>query len=201
LLLNCHKSEIRVYWLIACLDPLLVLFYKEGTVRRNSEPFQWGDFDNPLIHVTNVARQKAHPDFESLTLKWDFASLQRYLTDELAVTDADYLEQQIKPQMKKALSFVVHSAINTLRRRPERGLFFGLYGADFILDDTLHPWLTEVQVGPGLSLDDKVKQRVLPAMFGEATAIVLEVQRRKRSGESLAELDCVDGFEWLINEG
>jgi hypothetical protein len=102
--------------------------------------------------------------------------------------------------MKQALSFAVRAALRTLRRRPQSGLFFGLYGADFILDDALQPWLTEVQVGPGLSLEDDVKQRVIPAMFAEATAIVLEVQRRKREGESLASLDSVDGFEWMIRE-
>ena len=62
LLLQGRKSEIRLYWLIACLDPLLVLLYKEGTVRLNSLPFVLDDFDNPLVHVTNVYQQKQHPD-------------------------------------------------------------------------------------------------------------------------------------------
>jgi hypothetical protein len=61
LLLEGRKSEIRLYWLIAGVDPLLVFLYREGTVRMSTLPFKLADYDNPLIHVTNVQRQKQHP--------------------------------------------------------------------------------------------------------------------------------------------
>jgi len=64
LLLQGRKSEFRLYWLIACLDPLLVLLYREGMVRLNSQPFQLGNFEKTLIHVTNVYQQKLHPDYD-----------------------------------------------------------------------------------------------------------------------------------------
>ena len=76
LLLNGHKSEIRIYWLIASLSPLLVFLYKEGTTKLTAQPFQLDDFDNPFIHITNVYRQKQHPDYKSLTLKWRFSQLE-----------------------------------------------------------------------------------------------------------------------------
>ncbi|MBT3603445.1 MAG: hypothetical protein HOE48_10065 [Candidatus Latescibacteria bacterium] len=201
LLLEGHKSEIRLYWLIACLDPLLVLLYKEGTTRRNASPFQLGEFDNPLVHITNIYQQKKHhPDADSLTLKWNFAQLQSYLTDELQLAAPHYIQTRLKPQWKKMLSFVVSSTKKTLMRRPNNGHFWGLYGADVILDAQLRPWLTEVQIGPGLSHDDAVKKGVIPNVVSEAAEIVLEVQARKRKGASLRCLDAMDGFEWVINE-
>ena len=200
LLLQNRKSEIRLYWLIACLDPLLVLLYKEGTARLNSLPFHLDDLDNALVHVTNVYQQKRHPDYDpSLILKWSFSELQPYIADELKLADPNFIEEQLKPQFKDYLSFVVSSTIGSLTATSTKALYFGLYGADLILDDNLHPWLTEVQIGPGLSHVDPVKKRVVPNMLREAAWIVLEVQERKRSGQSLAQLDSVDGFEWVIN--
>ena len=61
LLLSGRKSEIRLYWLIANLDPLIVLLYREGTVRLNTLPFRLGDYDNPLVHLTNIYQQKKIP--------------------------------------------------------------------------------------------------------------------------------------------
>lgn len=54
LLLNGHKSELRLYWLIASLDPLLVVLYHEGTVRLTSRLFKLDSFDDHLIHITNT---------------------------------------------------------------------------------------------------------------------------------------------------
>ena len=201
LLLDGHKSEIRLYWLIACLDPLLVLLYEEGTARRNALPFQWGDFDNPLVHITNAYQQKKHhPEPDTLELKWRFAYLQTYLSEAFDWVGDDFMASQLKPQWKQMLSFVVCAARETLMDRPDNGLFWGLYGADVILDNTLRPWLTEVQLCPGLSHDDDVKKNLIPRVVREAAEIVAEVQKRKRAGESLAHLDAMDGFEWVINE-
>lgn len=201
LLLEGRKSEIRIYWLIASLDPLLVLIFKEGTVRLNSLPFKLDDFENQLIHVTNVFQQEHHPDFDpNVVLKWSFADLDSYVTKDLGLTSPGFIKNRLMPKLKKYLAFVVDSALKELRNVPRRGLFFGLYGADIILDDRLHPWLTEIQKGPGLSLSDPVKQRVIPPMLKETVSIMHEIQRRRRNGESLKNLESISGFELVTSE-
>ena len=104
------------------------------------------------------------------------------------------------PKLKNYLAFVVDSAIDELRKVPNQGLCFGLFGADIILDDRLHPWLTEVQKDPGLSLSDPVKQRVIPPMLKETVSIMHEIQRRRRTGESLKKLESISGFELVTSE-
>ncbi len=201
LLLDGRKSEIRIYWLIASLNPLLVLIYKEGTVRLNSRPFSLEDFDNTLIHVTNVYQQETHPEYDpSIVLKWSWAYWEKYLIEERKLAPENYVEAQLKPQLKRMFSFVIDAARDALAQHPETGLFFGLLGADIIFDDKLHPWLTEVQRGPGLSFDDPIKKEVIPPMLSEAAAIMLEVRRRKRDGLSLEKLDAVKNFEWVVHE-
>ena len=201
LLLDGRKSEIRIYWMIASVEPLLVLMYREGTVRLNTLPFQLDDFDNQLIHVTNVYQQKKHVDYDpDAVLKWSFAELEDYVEHTLHLTGPDFLEEHLRPRLKSYLRFLVEGARQDLLRRPPRGHFFGLYGADLILDDTLNPWLTEIQEGPGLNFDDYIKRRVIPPLVQEAVQIAFEVRRRKQTGASLETLDSVAGFEWVINE-
>jgi tubulin polyglutamylase TTLL9 len=201
LLLDARKSEMRLYWLIPSVDPLLVLMYREGTVRLNSKPFVLDDFDNTLVHVTNVYQQKSHPGYDpSVVLKWSFSDLERYLVQDLELAPENYIEGHLKPRLKRMLSFVAKAAAPSLVQCPVKGLFFGLFGADVILDDTLHPWLTEVQKGPGLSFDDPIKRKVIPPMLNEAVSIMLEVQRRKRGGLGLENIDAARGFEWVIRQ-
>ena len=200
LLLQKRKSEIRLYLLIACLDPLLVLLYREGTVRLNSQPFQLGDFENTLIHVTNAYQQKLHPNYDpELVLKWNFNDFQSYLANELKRADKNFIDEQLRPQLRNILKFILHSVLHRLQKPNASGLGFGLYGVDLILDDTLRPWLTELQLGPGLSFDDPVKERIIPNMVREAARIALEIQQRKRRGDALTRLDSVSEFEWLTN--
>lgn len=198
LLLEEKKSEIRIYWLIASLNPLLVLMYKEGTTRLTTLPYKLDDFDNPLIHITNIHQQKKNKTSqENAVLKWDFAQLQAYLSAERFLPPT-FIKDQLKPQLKQCLAYVVRATIDSLKRTPVPGMFFGLYGADFILDDNLTPWLAEIQRGPGLSCDDPIKQRIIPPMVQETVQIVLEIQRRKQNFDTLTNLSSVKNYEWLI---
>jgi len=200
LLLDGRKSEIRIYWLIACLDPLLVLMYPEGTARLTLQPYKLGDFGNPLIHITNTYQQKKHGgDDPDAVLKWDFRRLQEYLSNEKGAP-GNFLEEVLRPRLRQSLAHVVRASIESLKQTPSPGFFFGLYGADFILDDQLTPWLTEIQKGPGLSHDDVVKQRVMPAMLRGAAGIVLEILALKRKGQPLTALSSTQGYEWVIRD-
>ena len=75
-----------------------------------------------------------------------------------------------------------------------------IFGADFIIDDRGVPWLTEVQKGPGLSHDDPIKERLIPAMVEEAVEIALEIQRRKRAGLPHRPEESVRRFEWILDD-
>ena len=200
LLLDGKKSEIRIYWLIASLDPLLVLMYPEGTARLTLQPYKLDDFANPLIHITNAYQQKKHggnnPDAE---LRWSFPRLQEYLSKEKALP-GNYFDDVLRPRLRQILAYVVRASIESLKQTPPSGLFFGLYGADFILDDRLMPWLTEIQKGPALSYHDAVKQRLLPAVLRGAAGIVLEILALKRKGQPLMALSSTHGYEWVIRD-
>lgn len=200
LLLEGKKSELRIYWLIASLDPLLVLMYPEGTARVTLQPFKLDDFSNPLVHITNAYQQKKHGGVDlDVELKWDFARLQDYLSSTKGAPP-DFIARVLPGKLAQCLAHVVRACEDQLRETPPDGVFFGLYGADFILDDELTPWLTEIQRGPGLSHDDAIKQRLLPPMLRGAMSIVLEVLARKRRGERVTDLSSTHGYQWVIRD-
>lgn len=201
LLLEGRKSEIRVYWLIACVDPLMVLMFNEGTVRLNTLPFKLDDFDNQLIHVTNVHQQKKHPEYDpEAILKWNFADLQTYLIEKEYTDQQNYLSEVFMPRCHDIIRTVVAANINKLRENNFKGQYFGLYGADIILDSNLTPWLAEIQKGPGLSHSDDIKKRVIPPMLHETFTIMAEIRQRKLNQKSLQQIEAVKNFEWVINE-
>lgn len=219
LLLLGRKSEIRSYWLIASLDPLLVL-YHDGTVRLNTLPFELGDWDNALVHITNTHQQHlalGDEEYEkiSASLKWDLDDLAKYVTNNEKVysssssspwqTPQDFLDQHLKPMLKRAIIRTLNSTREYIIP-PNVHLpnVFELLGMDFMLSaDLSHGWLNEIQRGPGLSVDNPVKARVLPQMLMEMIKIVQEVLylRKQNIIPNRLTLNTVKHFEWLIDEG
>jgi hypothetical protein len=186
LLLNARKSEIRVYWLIASLDPLMVFFYPEGSVRLCTNPYKLTDFADISVHLTNFFQQKQHA-LPNTVLKWRFAELNNYLASEKKLPD-NYLYNTILENIKQNLQYVIDAAAKDLLQHPKFGLFFGFYGTDIIIDDEFNPWLTDLQLGPGLSTIDPVKRSYFPELFVEAIDIVLEIQDKKSHQLELNEI-------------
>lgn len=198
LLLEGTKSEVRSYILVACTDPLLVL-YHDGTVRLTSLPYQPADWSNPLRHVTNTYRQKqASSELwaqRGEALKWTLGRLGHDLHARGLTEDPHWVDHQLRPALIGILHLVFAAAASRLRAR--RGAF-QLLGMDTILEDDLQTlWLTEIQLGPGLSTDNPVKATLIPSMLQEAISIVLEVRDRLTAGDDPTRLRARRHFRWV----
>lgn len=201
LLVRGHKSEVRSYVLVACTDPLLVL-YHDGTVRLTSRPFVRGEWGDPRVHVNNTHRQKeADPALWAATgheLKWTLDALGEDVLERGLTDDPVWVDSALRPALIAMIRAVMRAVAPQLERR--RGAF-QLLGMDAIVTDDLEDvWLTEMQLGPGLSVDNPVKAHVIPAMVEEAAAIVLEVRDRLRRGEDPRVLASRRGFRWVLAE-
>lgn len=66
LLTENYKFDIRCYMLIASNDPYRV-YYHPGYCRRTLKPYSddLATIQDPLIHLTNAAVQKKHPEYDS----------------------------------------------------------------------------------------------------------------------------------------
>jgi len=186
LLIEGKKMEIRTYWLIASLEPPIVL-YHDGTVRLTTRNYTEGDWADPLIHVTNTKQQKkADPNYAQTERerKWSLEQLGEYLFKQGKVPDT-WLDEDLRPQLKSIISTVASGAWSYLLTQKHNSGWdgrFEILGMDVILDSELRLWLTEIQLGPGISLDPGIKSVMLPVMLEELANIVLEVDRDLREG-------------------
>ena len=205
LLIGKRKFDIRVYWLLASIEPLRVLVYPEAKIRLAGCVYQNQHLDNPLIHMTNYYQQKRHPRFDAnLRYKWFLWELDNHLAATGQVDNQQgqrYSTDHLMPAIRRCLAHVVRAGQAGLRRDyPANGDTFGVYGADFLVDDQHAIHLTEIQKGPGLRIDDPVEQHIIPHMLGQAATIVMECRQARIMGYNDYTPNNIGQYEWVIND-
>eukprot|EP01060_Flectonema_neradi_P035731 TRINITY_DN6653_c0_g1_i1.p1 TRINITY_DN6653_c0_g1~~TRINITY_DN6653_c0_g1_i1.p1 ORF type:complete len:435 (+),score=70.71 TRINITY_DN6653_c0_g1_i1:45-1349(+) len=201
LLLEKRKSELRLYWTIASLEPLIVAVHTEGQVRLNSEEYEKGDYANPRKHLTNAHQQEQHPDFQNMMasgeLKWTFKKWRQYL-QSTGVANATI--NNAFTSMKLALVRAVNATKTHLISKANTVGMFEMFGADFILTNDLSVYLTEIQQGPGLSSTDPVKGKVIQSAVSGAASMAYDIMTRRQQKTPIGEIQAPQGYEIIINE-
>ncbi|XP_039409260.1 tubulin polyglutamylase TTLL5 isoform X5 [Corvus cornix cornix] len=178
LLIDDFKFDVRLYVLVTSYDPLVVYLYEEGLARFATVRYDQAskNIKNQFMHLTNYSVNKKSgdyvscddPEVEDYGNKWSMSAMLRYLKQEgrdTAVLMANVEDLIIKTLVSAELS--IASACKSFLSH--RGSCFELYGFDVLIDDTLKPWLLEVNLSPSLAcdapLDLKIKASMLSDMF------------------------------------
>ncbi|KAM9316759.1 putative tubulin polyglutamylase TTLL2 [Gastrophryne carolinensis] len=150
LLISGYKFDLRIYVCVTCFCPLTIYVYQEGLVRFATEKFNLGALDNIFSHLTNTSINKystsymADKERVGSGCKWTFGQFRSYLRSLEA--DDVLLWQRIYNTVMMTLLAIAPSV-------PKYNNCFELFGFDILIDDTLKPWLLEVNYSPALSLD------------------------------------------------
>lgn len=97
------------------------------------------------MHLTNVAIQKTADNYdEKLGGKWELRSLKLFLMSKFGHERVNEAFTQIQDLIIKSLLSVNKIIINDKH-------CFELYGFDILLDDTLKPWLIEINASPSMT--------------------------------------------------
>ncbi|NXR55523.1 TTLL5 polyglutamylase, partial [Hippolais icterina] len=178
LLIDDFKFDVRLYVLVTSYDPLVVYLYEEGLARFATVRYDQAskNLKNQFMHLTNYSVNKKSgdyvscddPEVEDYGNKWSMSAMLRYLKQEgrdTAALMASVEDLIIKTLISAELS--IASACKSFLSH--RGSCFELYGFDVLIDDTLKPWLLEVNLSPSLAcdspLDLKIKASMLSDMF------------------------------------
>ncbi|XP_053835167.1 tubulin polyglutamylase TTLL5 isoform X3 [Vidua macroura] len=178
LLIDDFKFDVRLYVLVTSYDPLVVYLYEEGLARFATVRYDQAskNIKNQFMHLTNYSVNKKSgdyvscddPEVEDYGNKWSMSAILRYLKQEgrdTAALMASVEDLIIKTLVSAELS--IASACKSFLSH--RGCCFELYGFDVLIDDTLKPWLLEVNLSPSLAcdapLDLKIKASMLSDMF------------------------------------
>ncbi|KAL5965220.1 putative tubulin polyglutamylase TTLL1 [Taenia solium] len=147
LLIGGKKFDLRMYVLVTSFRPLRCYVNKLGfcrfcTVRYDKKE---SELRNMFVHLTNISIQKHAADYNSRHGgKWSICNLRLWLEGTRGEEVADKLFNEIYWLMYHSLQSVTN-VINNDRH------CFECYGYDIIIDDTLKPWLIEINASPSLS--------------------------------------------------
>ncbi|NXK23268.1 TTLL5 polyglutamylase, partial [Arenaria interpres] len=178
LLIDDFKFDVRLYVLVTSYDPLIIYLYEEGLARFATVRYDQAskNIKNQFMHLTNYSVNKKSgdyvssddPEVEDYGNKWSMSAMLRYLKQEgrdTAALMANVEDLIIKTVVSAELA-IATACKNFLTHR---GSCFELYGFDVLIDDTLKPWLLEVNLSPSLAcdapLDLKIKASMLSDMF------------------------------------
>nr|WP_275288908.1 PqqD family peptide modification chaperone [Halomonas elongata] len=146
-----HKYVLRLYVLIAGLEPLRVYLYRQGFAKLASEPWDPEDADNPFSQLTN-------PDINALNdraeVPVEFIDLERY---RAGLREQGHDDTALFSRIEDLVTLTVLSAVGAMRRQTARvgGDPRGCYellGLDCLVDDTLKPWILECNLSPSLGI-------------------------------------------------
>lgn len=160
LLLQDRKFHLRLYLLVAGIDPPCLALWQDGVVRFAVEPYRLdgGSLDEIARHVTNSARFQDHPGMhlsrdpakEDEGNVWSLSALLERLGDS-PTASGDPRDGLLG--LATAVARLIDRA-GLFAAQRERGQRFAyppkLLGLDVLLDRQGRPWLLEIEAFPAL---------------------------------------------------
>ncbi|CAG5050465.1 unnamed protein product [Parnassius apollo] len=146
LLIGGKKFDLRLYILVTSFRPLKAYLFKHGFCRFCTVKYDTSvtELDNMYVHLTNVSVQRHGVEYNSLHGgKMSVQNLRLYLegTRGRPVTEKLFSDMQW---------LIVHSLKAVAPVMANDRHCFECYGYDIIIDNTLKPWLVEVNASPSL---------------------------------------------------
>lgn len=198
LLIHHVKFDIRQWFVITDWGQLTVWMYKRAYVRFATTKFTLDRLDTQT-HLTNNAIQKNLEMDDDIVddvpddKMWFSEDLDQYLKDcgYGAVWD-----KKIVPGMKRILT---ESCLSGQDAAEPRKNSFEIYGADFMLDELLNPWLIEINQGPTMSTSTTVTNELVQEMTDDLFKIILDRRQSYRSHKP--STPDTGNFELIFRQG
>ena len=205
-----EKFDLRFYWMIASVDPLIVL-YHDGYARVSGAIYDETNFDSTAQHLTNH--------------EYRTGNIEDVLADALYRRIAEHYEQNkarlskiivgndpvqhVRNQMKEAISATAAAFVDafTLNGPTNRTVttenLFALYGSDFVIDADLDVYMLEAQVSPGLGSSYDFRIDLFRSLFRPMINIVEEIANKQTADAkaNILPLETLDGWEVVYAKG
>eukprot|EP01065_Artemidia_motanka_P045606 TRINITY_DN6736_c0_g1_i6.p1 TRINITY_DN6736_c0_g1~~TRINITY_DN6736_c0_g1_i6.p1 ORF type:complete len:776 (+),score=309.02 TRINITY_DN6736_c0_g1_i6:112-2439(+) len=201
LLVEGKKFDLRVYALVTSLRHPSVFVFNDGLVRLctvdYTKPAE-DNIENVQMHLTNYAINKTSENFVfnadeccgDTGHKRDFNFLNRWLRQEGHDVEAVWtrIDSVIVKTILAALPQLAHVYNSCLPHSNDGYTCFEVLGFDLLLDQSLKPWLLEVNHSPSFHTDTPLDERIKTGVISEAVRI-LNLQTDARAKERERERD------------
>ena len=214
-----HKFDLRVYFLIASVNPLLV-FYHDGSLRVAPGQYNSLDFSSTHDHLTNLGQHRGSNNASASFKEWELSLKQHVdlhpdlFTPNIRSDPLGHIRNQIKSALAQVIASVrrkafygyplagsprstSHSNVHTYM---ENG--FALMGADFIIDQQLNIYMTEAQSSPGLADTLPTKRELNDRLLGHKIDILEDVRHKQANHEALLPMaqNVLGGYELIYTD-
>ncbi|EER04494.1 Tubulin--tyrosine ligase, putative, partial [Perkinsus marinus ATCC 50983] len=169
LLIGGFKCDFRVYVLVVSVHPLKVYIYCDGLVRFGTSRYDLATLSDKFSHLTNSSINKLSPTLATDKheigpgCKWEFKQLEAHFRCN-KVDD--------KFMWCKIINLVNATLIPTVPCNSGRQNYFELFGFDVVVDETMRPWLIEVNCSPALQVDCSVDEAVKRPLIEDLVDVV-----------------------------
>ena len=146
------------------------------------------------MHLTNVAVQKTGPGFDAgAGSKWPLRNYRLFLVSKYGHQATDRMFSDVEELCTNTLLSVQKTMISDKH-------CFEMYGYDILIDDTLKPWLIEVNASPSISADT-IQDYDLKFGLLEDVYTVLDVEGRLRERDDGKLEPTIGGFDLIYHGG
>ncbi|XP_060881988.1 tubulin glycylase 3A-like [Metopolophium dirhodum] len=174
LLINTCKIDLRQWFLVTNMNPVVVWMYKEGYVRFCANSFSMKN-KHESIHLSNVRLQMKYRKYRNPGVPkecmWDYRELQNHLRK----IGQEYVwDELIFPGMSESIYAVLQAAKDSSLYREKT---FQLFGADFLITDNFIPYLIEINSIPGLNPSTSVIANLVPMLLGDIVKVTVDYEK------------------------
>lgn len=152
-LIDGRKYVLRVWVLVASLDPLVCFMHSNGVFKMTSSPFATdaSSVGDLTVHLTNPSVQAQHPDVPLGSLNSDLTTYRRMIRRD--GVDDGALFERIRQVVARAVIACREPALRASRHIGARlDGCFELLGPDILVDEDLTPWVLEMNTFPSLEV-------------------------------------------------
>lgn len=175
LLVKGRKFDLRVWVTVTSWNPLVCYEFGECYVRFCQPGFTLDSWDDKFMHLANNAVQKYGPEFDT-DVEFDHNI---WHIDDLA----RWFEQTGRGDFAEVRASVTDLILTSLKLGEhvvqDHECAFELYGFDVMLDDTLTPWLIEINENPSLETESPVLAALVPKALDDLMGFVIDPATRK----------------------
>ncbi|KAJ3402614.1 putative tubulin polyglutamylase ttll2 [Chytriomyces hyalinus] len=169
MLISGYKFDLRCYVCVRSFNPLNIYLYNEGLTRFATAPYDMQNLTNQFSHLTNTSINKLSPTLNDSKegvgagCKWTLGKLREYFKTEQLPFDKLW-------DRMKAIMILTLLPVASEVKEPLEGCF-ELYGFDIIVDESLRPWLLEVNLSPALTVDSDVDVQVKTPLLDDVVRL------------------------------
>jgi len=174
--------------MVASTNPL-ILYYHDGFLRVSLSKYDVYSNDKNVL-LTNTALNSdifeqadqgvLYNGMNATELKefhlWTLPELEKYLLKKQLVTDQNWLENQLRPQFKKAM---IHLIRATQKPFLKWSSIYEIFGVDFMLDENLVLWFLECNTSPNFVGSNEKVEKLLVKMLKDHYEIVYGILRSR----------------------